>query len=275
MEYTGLVVEVVFEEEDIIVLEGFGIEAFFVLECFEGFGVVGHDPGHGDMCCRGHEVGHKDDGFAVVLDMRNHLTFGVAVVELESDVGDVFSFFLNEFELTTFLYGEDIFLKVGGFFAAVGVGGPFELLAAGPVSGIGESQLETGFVAVPVDASPAMVEMHMCDDHIGDVFGLVASCFEGVFEGSFTVEVVVFEPFFVLFVADAVVDKDTAVAIHYQQAAHGPVAEVVFVAGIYFLPEHFGHYAKHGAAVEFQVSGVDRNELHGFLVFVDCLWGQR
>jgi hypothetical protein len=75
------------------------------------------------------------------------------------------------------------------------------------------------------------------------------------------------KPFFVLFVANAIIDKDAPVTIHYQQAAHGPVAQVVLVAGIHFVPEHFWHNAKHGAAVEFEVAGFDGNKFHAVLNF--------
>jgi hypothetical protein len=70
--------------------------------------------------------------------------------------------------------------------------------------------------------------------------------------------------FRVLFVANSGVDKNQAATIFYQQAAHGPGAQVVFVGGIQFIPDRFWNNAKHGASVEFEKAGIQNVNFHSW-----------
>jgi hypothetical protein len=60
------------------------------------------------------------------------------------------------------------------------------------------------------------------------------------------------QEFFILLVTKTIVDEDKLIAIFNQKTTHGPCAEVLIVSGICFLPDGFGHDAKHGTTVEFE-----------------------
>jgi hypothetical protein len=66
------------------------------------------------------------------------------------------------------------------------------------------------------------------------------------------------EEFFILLIAHAGVDKYQPVAILNEQATQGPAAHIIIVGVVYFIPNAFGHYAEHGAAVQFEIAGIDR-----------------
>ena len=66
----------------------------------------------------------------------------------------------------------------------------------------------------------------------------------------------------VLFIANAGIYQNAPVAGIYQQATHGPVAQVIVIGRIEFLPHYFGHYAKHGAAIKLKITGVDAMQFH-------------
>ena len=75
-------------------------------------------------------------------------------------------------------------------------------------------------------------------------------------------EIVVAPEFSILLIAIAIVYQYQPVAIFYQQAAKRPTAEIVIIGGVLFVPHAFGHYTKHGAAVELEKTGIDAIELH-------------
>jgi len=77
------------------------------------------------------------------------------------------------------------------------------------------------------------------------------------------------EEFIVLLIADPCVDKNKLPAFFYQQAAHGPVAKIVFIGGIRFVPYGFGDNAKHGAAIQLKISCIDNMYFHGRCSYVD------
>jgi hypothetical protein len=62
-------------------------------------------------------------------------------------------------------------------------------------------------------------------------------------------QMVMAQKFFILFGTNAIVNQHQLFAILYQQAAHGPRAQVVGIGRIGFLPNGFGYYAKHGTAI--------------------------
>jgi hypothetical protein len=60
-----------------------------------------------------------------------------------------------------------------------------------------------------------------------------------------------------LLVSDTGVDQNKSFAVFDEQRAHGPIAHVVGVSRIGFLPDGFGNNPKHGAAVELKKSGIE------------------
>jgi hypothetical protein len=61
----------------------------------------------------------------------------------------------------------------------------------------------------------------------------------------------------ILFIANAIINQYQPVAILYEQATHGPGTKIVFVGRIEFVPDRFGHYAKHSAAIQLEITGID------------------
>jgi hypothetical protein len=47
-----------------------------------------------------------------------------------------------------------------------------------------------------------------------------------------------------------------------QQTSHGPVAHVVFVCGIQFVPDGFGNNTEHRSSVKFEIPCIDGKKLH-------------
>ena len=107
-----------------------------------------------------------------------------------------------------------------------------------------------------------MVEMQVSQEHIGNIARRKSIASQGAFQAIVSVQVVMAEEFFTLFVPDSVVDKYAAIAIDHQHTAHREVDLVVFVGRIHFVPDGFGHYAKHGTAIELEVAGRDCVKFH-------------
>ncbi len=114
------------------------------------------------------------------------------------------------------------------------------------------------FVAFPFDAAAAMVEMQVGEEDVGDIIAVVPQGGERFVKRIVAVEMVMTEEFRILLVADAIVDEDEPVAVFHQHAAHRPGAHVIVVGRVEFVPDAFGHYAEHGAAVELEEAGIDR-----------------
>ncbi len=66
------------------------------------------------------------------------------------------------------------------------------------------------------------------------------------------------EKLFALLIPNAGVDQYLPVVLFNEEAAHGPVAQVVFIRRIVPLPEYLWHHPEHGPAVEFEISCMDR-----------------
>src|SRR5262249_1878056 len=75
-------------------------------------------------------------------------------------------------------------------------------------------------------------------------------------------EVVISKEFRILFVADAIVHEDQLIPFLYQQATHGPGAEIVLVGWMNLIPQGLGHYAEHGAAIQLKKTCFNKIELH-------------
>ena len=65
------------------------------------------------------------------------------------------------------------------------------------------------------------------------------------------------EEFLILFIADSIIYQDQSVLVFNQQATHGPVAKVMVVSRIEFVPDGFRNHTKHGAAIQFKIAGID------------------
>lgn len=66
----------------------------------------------------------------------------------------------------------------------------------------------------------------------------------------------------ILFVSESRVDKDDFFSGVYQEASHGPAAEVVVIRRDHLIPDGFWYDPKHGAAIKFEMACVNRNDFH-------------
>ena len=53
------------------------------------------------------------------------------------------------------------------------------------------------------------------------------------------------EEFCILFISHPGVNQCKALTVFYQQATERPTAHIVFICGIYLVPNTFRHYAEH------------------------------
>src|SRR5665213_403378 len=128
------------------------------------------------------------------------------------------------------------------------------MFMVGPINGIFKGRDQ--FVALAHYGAPAMVEMQVRKEYIGDVIAGEAMLCEALFYTVIAMRVVVAEELFILLVAHAVVHEYFVVAMLYKQAAHGPAAHIVFIGYIGLVPHRFWHHAMHGTPVELKISGI-------------------
>jgi len=57
-------------------------------------------------------------------------------------------------------------------------------------------------------------------------------------------------------IAYAIINQDKTIIILDQQAAHGPVGQVVFICRIYLIPYYFRYHTEHGPAIKHKVTGL-------------------
>jgi hypothetical protein len=62
---------------------------------------------------------------------------------------------------------------------------------------------------------------------------------------------------FALLVADTRIDQYFSVFNFYEQASHRPITEIILICWYKFIPDHFWDNAKHGTAIQFEVSRMD------------------
>jgi hypothetical protein len=60
----------------------------------------------------------------------------------------------------------------------------------------------------------------------------------------------------ILLISYAGIDKYKPFPIFYQKQPHSPGTQVIIVSRVEFIPDRFGHNAKHRAAVEFEITCV-------------------
>jgi hypothetical protein len=125
-----------------------------------------------------------------------------------------------------------------------------------PVNGIFKGSFVTAAVFVPFDTSTAMIEMQMGKHYIGYIVSVKPEIGQRLVQTGFAVQVIIAKKLIRLFVADSVVDQYQSVSILYQKTTHRPVAHVVFVSRIQFVPDTFGYHSEHRAAIEFKESCV-------------------
>jgi hypothetical protein len=65
-----------------------------------------------------------------------------------------------------------------------------------------------------------------------------------------------------LFITNPRIDEQQSIAVFNQHGTHGPRAKVVFIGGYVFLPQGFRNDTKHGATIEFEVSGMNGVYIH-------------
>jgi hypothetical protein len=108
-----------------------------------------------------------------------------------------------------------------------------------------------------------MVKVQVREQHIGNVLARKSSFMKFTIQRSVSMEVVVTEEFFRLLVSNAGIHKQQSVALFDEHRSHGPSAKIVFISRDMLLPKCLWHHAKHGASIEFEVSGVNRVYVHG------------
>lgn len=255
---------IVFKNKSVSTIGGFGQEFFFFEQSGQRSYIVAHDVGQTDMTRRGNEVGAVHPGSFFGFDDGQHHGLGMTIHKANAESRKPFYVVVfdgNETKLIGGLQREEIVVYEGRLFALVGMAGPFVVQAVGPIDGVGKSRYGLTLFG-PFDSAASMIEMEVCEENIGDVFGLEAMFLEGADEGVFSVRLKKVEKFIAFFIAHSSVYEDISVFVLHQQATHGPGAEVVVVGRIEFLPDSFGHNAKHGAAVQFEKAGVQCGDFH-------------
>ena len=132
---------------------------------------------------------------------------------------------------------------------------------ARPVFRVWERRPEVAFF-VSFHSSSNMVKVQVSEQHIGDVLARKPSLVKFTIKSGVSMEVVMTEKFVGLLVANAGVNEQQSVALFDQHRSHGPSAKVVFISRHMFLPERLWYHAKHCAAIEFKVAGVDSVYVH-------------
>ena len=107
-----------------------------------------------------------------------------------------------------------------------------------------------------------MIKVQMRQKDVGDVAAVKALLGQALVERRVAVKMKVAKKLGVLLASDAGIDERQAIAIFYQEAAHGPGTKVLGVGRIGPLPKCLRNHAKHGAAVELKKAGVNGIQLH-------------
>src|SRR3954464_11716110 len=111
------------------------------------------------------------------------------------------------------------------------------MLGIAPVGCIFKSGLEACLILIVLNAAAAMVEVQVGKEHVRNVIRAEACFLQRSFERICSVEVIMAVELCILLAADAVIDQDEAVAVFDEEAAHGPVAEVVLISRVGLVPQ--------------------------------------
>ena len=160
-----------------------------------------------------------------------------------------------ELQLAALFDGRDVLREEAGLFASVRLGGPLPMVLVAPIGGVLEGRCER--VAMANDATAAMVEVQVGQEHIRHIIARESGFFKRTVKRVITMQVVVPEEFGVLLVADAIVDQDQSSTIFHQQTAHRPGAEVVRIGRMVLAPKCLRHHTEHGTTVELEETGID------------------
>lgn len=127
-----------------------------------------------------------------------------------------------------------------------GVLGPAQVLGLDPVPGLRKDEPTVG-----VDHAPRVVEVQMREDEVGDVPGAHPAALEihekvpfGTAEAVEVGLMVRPEP------AHPAVDEGDAIFPAQEQTVQRELDPVALIGGVNPFPEHLGHHAEHGAAIE-------------------------
>ncbi|MNE51901.1 hypothetical protein D3C80_1465500 [compost metagenome] len=97
-----------------------------------------------------------------------------------------------------------------------------------------------------------MVEVHMCQEHIRNIFRAVAFRFDRGQQACIAMQVIMPEKFLVLLVPYTGIDQDQSAVSLNQHTTHGPATQVIFICRVQFVPQTFRYYTVHGTTVQFE-----------------------
>jgi hypothetical protein len=103
--------------------------------------------------------------------------------------------------------------------------------------------------------SAHMIKMQVRQDQIGDVFGFVSGGIQATHERIRPVQFVMPKELFTLLAPNACIDQYDFIGRFNEQAAHGPIAEIVLVGGVQLVPNAFGYGSEHGPAIKLKITG--------------------
>ncbi len=98
--------------------------------------------------------------------------------------------------------------------------------------------------------------------NIGDVIAVKAMLCEGFVQRIISMQKIVSEEFRVLFIPQSGIHQNQPIIIFDQEASQGPGTEIIFIGRIQLVPDGFGNYAEHGAAIQLEISRVNAVQFH-------------
>ena len=214
------------------------------------------------MRCSRNKIRCKDYRFPIYRDFRKHHRLSMSIGVSHSHSRYQLFAFAEKAKFAALLHGKNILFQKGGAFAFVGFGCPFPVFRIAPEGCVRESRFVAGAVFVPTNTAAAMIKVQVTQHHVGDVIKAVTVLAQGFLQGVIAIEEIMGKELFVLLVAEAVIDEDLTIAGIDEQASHGPVAHVVLIGRVQFVPNGFWNNAEHGATIEFEITTVDREKFH-------------
>jgi hypothetical protein len=112
-----------------------------------------------------------------------------------------------------------------------------------------------GAIFFQINGSPAMVEMQMGEQNIGNIGWVKTVLLQRIFKGILAVGLVKTEEFLGLFAAQSGINQHQPVSVFNEQTTHGPGAQIVFIGRIVAVPKRFRYNTEHGSTVQLEGSG--------------------
>lgn len=128
---------------------------------------------------RRQQVCHVKDCFVLIADLWQHHGICVAVGKTDGNViceGNTFEV-VHKFQLSAFLYRQNIFFEEGGFFPVVRLCSPLPVIFITPVDRIFKGRYQ--LVALSDNAATTMIEVEVCQEYVGNIIPVKAMCGEG------------------------------------------------------------------------------------------------